>query len=367
MSKAGTGEDPRGRELKGRGWWLSGGGALAVAMLLVALALGSPTVQAQEPGAFYSGEVPLVGDCGGGTIHVNVGDDEVSVVHTGIFDFNAAETFLSGEFHTNFDPGAIPIAQDGSFTASFEPDLGPAEEGDPGDMAGLVIVVSGTFAGIELNGFVNVSPSTCGDMAFSARTFEQQPPPPPPPGALVFVVSFEPIFDFLPQPDGDGVDDCGGGTFSTTLNPDGTEVISSEVTAFTVAGGPVTVVFQFEPGEFPIDENGNFSNESEPLPGFSSLNEGAFDFAADPPSVSGTVLVFVTADPSNVLCEADYSGVLGGEAIIAAVAGSGPAAGSGDGAVLWLLAAGLGALALVATGLAVVRRRAAYRIDADDS
>ena len=361
MSKAGTGEDPRGRELNGCRWWLSAGGVLAAAMLLMALALGSTSVQAQEPGAIYAGDLPVVGDCGGGTIHVDVSDDGMSIVHAGILDVNAAETFLSGDFHSDFDPGAVPIAQDGSFTASFEPDLGT-----PNGMAGLLIIVSGTFAGIELNGFVNVSPSTCGDVPFSAETFEE--PQPPPAGSLVFVGTFEPIFDFLPQPDGDGVDDCGGGDIITTLNPDGTEVVSIETRGFNVVGRPNDAFLPFQPGEFLIDENGNFSNEAEPLAGFTVRNEGSFDFDADPPSLSGTVTVFPTTDPSNVICEADYSGVLGGEAIIAAAAGSGPVGGADDGAALWpLLAAGLVAFAIGATGLAVVRRRATYRIDADDS
>ena len=350
MLKAEFGTNLRGRELKGRHWWLAGGGALAAAMLLAALALGSASVQAQVPGAVYIGsQIEVVGDCGE-LAGVVVSDDGMSVVHAGVD--------VSGRhFHTDFDP-AVPIAEDGSFTASFEADLGPPNGmSPPNGIAGLVITISGTFAGIELNGTVNVSPSSCGDVPFSAATFEEPAPPPPPPGALVFVGTFEPIFDFLPQPDGDGVDDCGGGGFITTLNADGTETISIETIGLTVGGVPVDGFSVFEPGEYPIDENGNFSNESEAVPGFTARNEGSFDFDADPPSLSGTVTVFPTTDPSNVICEFSYSGVLQ-EAVAPPVTGIGPAAASDHGTLLWtLLVAGVGALALGATGLAVARRR----------
>ena len=160
MLKAEFGTNLRGRELKGRHWWLAGGGALAVAMLLVALALSSATAQAQQPGAVYVGDVSVVGDCGE-LAGVVVSDDGMSVVHAGVD--------VSGRhFHTDFDP-AVPIAEDGSFTASFEADLGPPNGmSPPNGIAGLVITISGTFAGNKLNGTVNVSPSTCGDVPFSA-------------------------------------------------------------------------------------------------------------------------------------------------------------------------------------------------------
>ncbi|MCH7718460.1 MAG: hypothetical protein IIB21_03225 [Chloroflexi bacterium] len=350
MLKAEIDRSPRGRELKDRHWWLVAGAALAAAMLLAALVLGSTAVQAQVPGAVYTNAIEVVDGCAV-LAGVVVSDDGMSVVHAGL-------DFSGRHFHSDFDP-AVPIAEDGSFTASFEADLGPPNGmSPPNGIAGLVITISGTFTDNKLNGTVNVSPSTCGDVPFSAAaaTFGEPEPAPPPPGALVFVGTFEPIFDFLPQPDGDGVDDCGGGGFITTLNADGTETISIETIGLTVGGIPVDGFSVFEPGEFPIDENGNFSNEIEAVPGVTARNEGSFDFDADPPSLSGTVAVFSTTDPSNLLCEFSYSGVL--QAVSAPVTGSGPALGSDHGALLWmLLGAGLSALSLGATGLAFVRRR----------
>lgn len=193
-------------------------------------------------------------------------------------------------------------------------------------------------------------------LGLSTSTVQAQEPEPAPAGALVFEGLWEPIFDFLPQPDGDGVPDCGGGDIIITVTPDRTEVFSIAGTGFTSAGVLDDFAFQFQPGEAPIDQDGNFSIvfEDQEVP-VSARNQGKFDFDADPQTVSGTGTVFPTADPTNIFCEPDYTATQV-KAVALAPTGSGPASASGNGMTLWaLVAASLGALTL-ATGLALRRR-----------
>lgn len=171
---------------------------------------------------------------------------------------------------------------------------------------------------------------------------------------LAFVATVEPMFDFYPPPDGDGTDDCGGGQVILTVSADRTYVVSDEPRETSVLGNASTTLIEFEPGEFAIDQSGSFSFTTE---GWSK--EGAFDFDADPPAVTGTATIFQADDPSNVLCVYDFSGSAEAGAALPST-GSGPAAGSYGGLALWLvLAASLGAFGLATTGLAIMRRRGA--------
>lgn len=155
---------------------------------------------------------------------------------------------------------------------------------------------------------------------------------------------------------------CGPGDVVFTVSPDGSEIVSVDVTNFSVGGNPFAdLIVPFDPG-IPIDpDDGSFSNSGPLPPPLDTVNaviEGTFDFSADPPTVAGT---FTAAAGDAVICDATaFSAERTDEPppIVAPTTGSGPGAGSSSEALLLtLLLAGVGALALGATGLAVVRRR----------
>ena len=137
----------------------------------------------------------------------------------------------------------------------------------------------------------------------------EAPPPPttptPVPGALVFAGSFEDIYDFT----GDTTPDCGGGTLALTLTPDGTGIVSLVVTGFNVGGSLNDNVMDFDP-PIAIASDGSFFS-SDPLPppldAILSTLEGSFDFSVVPATVAGILTIALVADPSVVLCAADFT------------------------------------------------------------
>lgn len=156
---------------------------------------------------------------------------------------------------------------------------------------------------------------------------------------------------------------CGPGDVVLTVSPDGSEIVSIEVVNFLLGETPAPdMEIPFDPG-IAIDPNdGSFSNSGPLPPPLDAINAdiaGTFDFSADPPTVAGTLTV--TSPAGAVVCDATaFSAERTDEAppIVAPTTGSGPGAGSSSEALLLtLLLAGVGALALGATGLAVVRRR----------
>jgi hypothetical protein len=154
---------------------------------------------------------------------------------------------------------------------------------------------------------------------------------------------------------------CGPGDVVFTVSPDGSEIVSVGVTNLAVGGNPIPdMTLDFDPG-IPIDpDDGSFSNSGPLPPPLDTINaviEGTFDFSTDPATVTGTLTASTDA---AVLCDATaFSAESTDEEPIAPPDdGSGPGAGSSNEALLLtLLAAGLGAVALGATGMAVVRRR----------
>ncbi len=333
--------------------WLLGGGALAAAILLAGLGISASTVQAQV-GRIHFGSIDVVDEnCGGGTIDVSQSADGMSIVLVAVDQTKADGSPISGT--GVFDPGAVPIGADSSFSTTFDASDVPTPDGvsPPNGVAGHTITVTGTFTGDTVTGTVNVSPSNCGNVPFSAQTPPTEAPPPPA-GALIFEGQFEPIFDFLPQPDGDGVPDCGGVDIIITVTPDRKVIFSLELIGNTIGGVPVTTGVTFQPGESSVDQNGNFSTVTL-TPGFSTTNQGKFDFDAAPQTVSGTVTTFPTADPSFIVCEQDYTATHQVEAVALPPTGfGGPTA--GNSMTPWLaLVAALGALT-VAAGLALRRR-----------
>lgn len=262
--------------------WLLGGGALAAAILLVGLGITASTVQAQVT-HIYSGSIDVVDvNCGGGAIDVTKSEDGMSIVIVAVDQTKADGSPVSGT--AVFDTGALPIGADGSFSTTFDAFDVPTPDGlSPPDVgAGHTITVAGTFTGDTLIGTVNVSPSSCGNVPFSATTAAE--PQPAPAGALVFKGHFEPIFDFLPRETPlDGVPDCGGGDVVITVTPDRTKIFSFELIGNTIGGVPVSLTVQSQPGQFPIDQNGNVSGVTETAV-FSTTNKATFGFDTDPHS-----------------------------------------------------------------------------------
>ena len=155
---------------------------------------------------------------------------------------------------------------------------------------------------------------------------------------------------------------CGPGDVVFTVSPDGSEIVSVDVTNFSVGGNPFAdLIVPFDPGISIDPDDGSFSNSGPLPPPLDTVNaviEGTFDFSADPPTVAGT---FTAAAGDAVICDATVFNAERTDEpppIVAPTTGSGPGAGSSSEALLLtLLLAGVGALALGATGLAVVRRR----------
>ena len=158
--------------------------------------------------------------------------------------------------------------------------------------------------------------------------------------------------------------DCGPGDVVLTVSPDGSEIVSVGVANFFVAGNPFAdMVVAYDPGIAIDPDDGSFLNSAplpEPFAAITATIDGTFDFSADPPTVAGT---FTAAAGDAVVCDAtafsaELTDVAPEPTVAPPVTGSGPGTGSSSEALLLtLLVAGVAALALGATGMAVVRRR----------
>ena len=115
-------------------------GAAAIAVLLIGLAAGATGAQAQEAGESYGGTVDVLTEnsCGGGSIVLTVGDDGASITEITL------ET-------------PIAVADDGSFSESFQP------------IAGVDADFAGQFDGDAVTGTFGVAALTCTDVPFSAE------------------------------------------------------------------------------------------------------------------------------------------------------------------------------------------------------
>ena len=104
-------------------------------------------------------------------------------------------------------------------------------------------------------------------------------------------------------------DGCGDGTIALTVNPDSTGITTVVVADFMVSGSPNNLTLDFDPA-IAINADGSFSNSGPLPPPLEVINatiEGTFDFSADPATASGTITIGLVADPSTVLCEADFT------------------------------------------------------------
>ncbi len=144
---------------------LAGAAALAVAVLVIGLAAGSTSVQAQEAGATYGGSVDVLvaGTCGGGSITLTVGDDGASITQL-TFD----GTYVGGVFVNTLStpPGGpfvialatpIAIAADGSFSQTIQP------------VPGVDATIQGQFTDSTVTGTFGAAALTCVDVPFSAE------------------------------------------------------------------------------------------------------------------------------------------------------------------------------------------------------
>jgi hypothetical protein len=140
-------------------------GAAAVALLVIGLAAGATGAQAQEAGVSYGGDVEVLvaNSCGGGSIVLTVGDDGASIT-----EITLDGTYVGGVLvNTLSDPPGGPfvitletpiaVADDGSFSESFQP------------IAGVDADFAGQFEGDTVTGTFGVAALTCTDVPFSAE------------------------------------------------------------------------------------------------------------------------------------------------------------------------------------------------------
>ena len=171
---------------------------------------------------------------------------------------------------------------------------------------------------------------------------------------------------------------CGGGEVIITVTPDGTGISSLEVRNTNIVIPIEAQTFTFDP-PIPIDpDTGAFTNTGEVQPGVDATTAGTFDFAATPPTVEGSLTVFLSGtdpdDPATPpLCVVTFTAEqleVGEEpptpapTAVATSAPSLPATGSSGGSdstgALWAFVAGtVGLFALGTAGVASLRRRRA--------
>jgi LPXTG-motif cell wall-anchored protein len=112
------------------------------------------TPEAAVAGATYSGDVEAAGDCGGGTVAVEVSADGTSIVSASVTDISADGTTFSAT--SDFDEGTVPIGDDGSFATYFS--HGGVHE----------VAIAGTIDGDTATGSITITPSSCGTLSFTA-------------------------------------------------------------------------------------------------------------------------------------------------------------------------------------------------------
>ncbi len=230
----------------------------------------------------------------------------------------------------------------GAMSGTTDFDTNPPVSGD------LLSSLSTTQLGEVLNWNFGITPPTATPVAPPAPTAT------PEASATVFTGDIE-IVDAS----------CGDGTIALTVNPESTGITTVVVEEFMVSGSPNDLTLEFDP-PVAINPDGSFSNTAPLPPPLDVINAslvGTFDFAADPATVAGTITIGLVADPSTVLCEADYTaealavGVVPPTATPVAVAlpqtgtGAGTSDTAGSGWLIAVLAgaalvAGLGYLAL---------------------
>ena len=122
-----------------------------------------------RPPVHYSGDIDATDDqdCGFGDITMTVSGDQLSVIAVEIEGFIVHGASTSGS--ATFAEGTVPIAENGSFGWTYFPGREPGQE----------IAVIGQFVSSNVQGWVTVSPSTCGPIQyFAGRPLAQGGPGP---------------------------------------------------------------------------------------------------------------------------------------------------------------------------------------------
>ncbi|MCH7488913.1 MAG: hypothetical protein IIB23_04715 [Chloroflexi bacterium] len=307
---------------------LVGTGGLVVAFALLVVVLWPAAIGAQTPptipGGTYTGiGVDTIGGCSEGEL--TVGEESSLVLNdhgTMIIAWIVTDLMTPlGDFTSLSIPVSIPIDDDGSFSADFDP-----------LNVGLVMVhLEGQFEGDRVTGAFSARGT---DELECAGTFSGTGTPPPPRPPSIFSGSIEPAQR-----------NCGNGGISVTVSGDGLSVIGLEIEEFSVHGAATSGSATFAEGTVPIAEDGSFGWTYFPgsEPGQEIAVIGTVRFAA----ISGAVTVspstcgavsFVSVNPASL-----------------GQGGSGPLSDSGI-ALGWALAAGAFGMASLAIGAAVRRR-----------
>lgn len=132
--------------------WVAGGGALAIAVLLVGLALAGGTAHAADDGV-YTGTASVVeeGQCGGGTIAITVSGNTIT-------SFIVDGSFAGGVPLNDFQllPDITLTITDDVVNETFEP------------LPGVATVLDGTFSGDTFTGTLGVESLSCEGIGLSA-------------------------------------------------------------------------------------------------------------------------------------------------------------------------------------------------------
>ena len=110
------------------------------------------------PPVLYSGEISLTDDveCGFGDLTVTVSGDELSIIEIGVEGLAVHGVETRGT--ATFAEGTVPIAENGSFGWTYFAGSEPGQE----------IAVIGQFVSSNVQGWLTVSPSTCGPIQYFA-------------------------------------------------------------------------------------------------------------------------------------------------------------------------------------------------------
>lgn len=302
--------------------------SLVVAFALLVVVLWPAAIGAQTshtiPGGTYTGiGVDTSGGCSEGEL--TVGEESSLLLNdhgTMIISWILTDlTTPLGDFASLSIPVSIPIDDDGSFSADF----------DPLNVGLVVVHLEGQFEGDTVTGAFS---SRGVDDLECAGTFSGTGTPPPARPPSTFSGSIEPAQR-----------NCGTGGISLTVSGDGLSVIGLEIVGFSVHGASVSGSATFEEGTVPIMEDGAFGWAYFPgsEPGQEIAVIGTVRFA----TISGGVTVspstcgavsFVSVNPASL-----------GQGGSDALSDSGVSLG-------WPLAAGAIGMAGLAIGAAVRRR-----------